>query len=85
MNTFEKQFEDLDVSSQYMEGSISASTTLTTPEDQVHELMQQVADEHNLELNEEMVRAPSSTAVGTSSRDEEELNERLARLRSMNA
>ena len=54
MDKFEKQFEDLDVQTQYMDSSMSATTTLTTPEGQVDELMRQVADEHGLELNMEL-------------------------------
>jgi charged multivesicular body protein 1 len=43
MDKFEQQFEDLDVQSQYMENSISNTTTLTTPQDDVDRLMQQVS------------------------------------------
>ena len=45
MDKFEKQFEDLDVQTTTMENSISSSTTVATPENQVDSLMQQVADE----------------------------------------
>eukprot|EP01136_Pigoraptor_vietnamica_P034871 Opistho-1_new@99356 len=81
MDKFEKQFEDLDVASQYMENSMSASTTLTVPEDQVDRLMHQVADEHGLELNEELSKnmVPSGTAASSVANDE--LTERLAKLR----
>lgn len=50
MDKFEQQFEDLDVRSAYMEGTMDNTTSLSTPEDQVTELMSQVADEHGLSL-----------------------------------
>jgi charged multivesicular body protein 1 len=50
MDQFEKQFENLDVQSQFVEQAMSNQANLATPEDQVNSLMQQVADEHNLEI-----------------------------------
>lgn len=86
MDSFEKHVEDLDVQSQYIEGSIANSSTLTTPDAQVQELMQEVADENNLELGELMVEAPMSfSSKGTAAvtpQEEDELTERLAKLRS---
>jgi hypothetical protein len=35
----------------YMEGAMSQTSTLTTPQDQVDSLISQVADEHGLELS----------------------------------
>ena len=48
MDKFEKQFEDLDVQTKYMEGAMDQTTAMTTPEDQVKDLINQVADEHGL-------------------------------------
>ena len=45
MDRFETQFENLDVQSQVMEGTMSASATLSTPQSEVDSLMHQVADE----------------------------------------
>ena len=50
MDAFEKQFENLDVQSQVMEGAMSAQASLATPEEDVATLLQQVADEHGLEV-----------------------------------
>eukprot|EP00980_Cylindrotheca_fusiformis_P016255 scaffold4829_cov129-Cylindrotheca_fusiformis.AAC.15 len=52
MDKFEQQFEDLDVKTQYMEGTMNATTATSTPVDQVNELISQVADANNLELGE---------------------------------
>lgn len=40
MDQFEKQFEDMDVRSAYMEDAINTSTSMTTPPEQVDELIQ---------------------------------------------
>jgi charged multivesicular body protein 1 len=52
MDKFESQFEDLDVKTQYMEGTMNATTATSTPAEQVDELISRVADENNLELGE---------------------------------
>lgn len=45
MDRFEQSFENLDVQSQVMEGTMCNTSTLTTPQNEVDSLMQQVADE----------------------------------------
>ena len=45
MDRFEHEFENLDVQSQVMEGTMANTSTLTTPQGEVDSLMQQVADE----------------------------------------
>jgi charged multivesicular body protein 1 len=50
MDNFEKQFDELDIQSAVMEKSVRSATSMSTPEDEVESLMQQVADEHGLEL-----------------------------------
>ena len=54
MDKFEKQFEDLDVRSAYMEGAISGATAASTPEEDVDSLIQMVADEHGLAVSSEL-------------------------------
>jgi len=83
MDKFEKQFEDLDVQSQYMENAMGNSSTLTTPEDQVDGLMMQVADEHGLELNMDLGDAQSGQlgTQKTANAENDDLTDRLARLR----
>ena len=43
MDQFEKQFEDLDLNSEYMENAMQSSTAQTMPEDDVENLMHQVS------------------------------------------
>ncbi|XP_026469330.1 charged multivesicular body protein 1b-like [Ctenocephalides felis] len=84
MDKFESQFEDLDVQTSYMENAMHTTTTTTVPQGDVDQLMQQVADEAGLELNMELPQGISSTAMGAStqaSQEQEELNQRLAKLR----
>ncbi|KAJ8606763.1 hypothetical protein CTAYLR_009559 [Chrysophaeum taylorii] len=51
MDAFERQFEDMDVRAGYMEASMNSSVASSTPEDQVDGLIQQVADEHQLDIS----------------------------------
>ncbi|KAJ3205857.1 Charged multivesicular body protein 1a [Dinochytrium kinnereticum] len=83
MDKFESQFEDLDVQTGYMESSMSQTTAMTTPGEQVDELIQKVADENGLELQMEMPGALKGT-IGTVTVDKEQddLTERLAKLRN---
>lgn len=57
MDKFETQFEDMDVQTSYMEGTIGATTASATPQDQVDSLMQQVADENGIEVNHKLGEA----------------------------
>lgn len=88
MESFEKQFEDLDVKSGVLEGTMSSATTLTTPQTEVDSLIKQVADENGLEIIGKMAEAPAAgtaTLGATSSRskaEEDALSNRLAALRN---
>lgn len=79
MNQFEKQFENLDLQAQVVDGVMSAQANLSTPEDEVSALMQQVADEHGLEIAHGMPNAASGVKPQASS--EADLSQRLAELR----
>lgn len=83
MDKFESQVENLNVQTSYMESAMSNSASLTTPADQVSDLMQQVADEHGLELGSQLGNVPSGP-VATSAKETESdpLTERLAKLRN---
>lgn len=58
MDTFEKQFETMDVTSEYMETAIGQTTANATPEDDVNLLMSQVADEHGLDIKQHLGSGP---------------------------
>ncbi|ROT75290.1 charged multivesicular body protein 1b [Penaeus vannamei] len=85
MDKFEKQFEDLDVQSSYMDTAMSDTVTTAIPQDAVNGLMSQAADEAGLELNMELPSGSMSTiGVGATqaSQDQDELTQRLAKLRN---
>lgn len=84
MEKFESQFEDLDVQSSVMEGTMSDTVTTSVPQGDVDHLLQQVADEAGLELNMELPSGVQSQTIGAStavSQEQDELTQRLARLR----
>ncbi|TFK43680.1 vacuolar assembly protein DID2 [Crucibulum laeve] len=54
MDKFESQFADLDVQTSYMEDTMSSTTAISTPQDQIDQLMRQTAEEANIELQHEM-------------------------------
>ncbi|XP_055349317.1 charged multivesicular body protein 1a-like [Paramacrobiotus metropolitanus] len=86
MDQFEHQFEDLDVRSQVMEGAMGSATVMSTPGEQVDQLIKQVADENGLDIMAELAKAQPDTALPAAStsrkeREEEALNKRLAQLR----
>lgn len=98
MDQFEKQFEDMDVQSEYIEQTINTTTALTTPQGEVDDLIGQVAAEHGLELTEELGRiVPAEKTpevekaateeqvclVITTSHIQDVLSQRLARLKQM--
>eukprot|EP00163_Fabomonas_tropica_P007200 TRINITY_DN16891_c0_g1_i2.p1 TRINITY_DN16891_c0_g1~~TRINITY_DN16891_c0_g1_i2.p1 ORF type:complete len:206 (+),score=62.25 TRINITY_DN16891_c0_g1_i2:185-802(+) len=91
MEKFEKQFEDLDVQSTYMDEAMSESTSMTTPQDEVDGLIQAVATEHNLELGIQMddmgigtgVPAQQQSQQATAGNEEDELFKRLENLKAV--
>ena len=54
MDKFESQFADLDVQTAYMESAVASTTAVSTPQDQVDLLMQQMADEAKIELQHDL-------------------------------
>ncbi len=84
MDQFEAQTENLAVQSSYMESAMRNTTALTTPEDQVMNLMQQVADENGLDLKNQLGSlSPAAANLESASKEADDpLSERLARLRN---
>jgi charged multivesicular body protein 1 len=83
MDQFEKQFENLDVQSSVMEGAMASQAALATPEEDVATLLQQVADEHGLEvqLNLPQAGAVPVAAPAAEEKAPDDLAARLAQLR----
>ncbi|GLE04063.1 hypothetical protein PINS_up012974 [Pythium insidiosum] len=86
MDQFEKHFEDLDVRAAYMEGAMSNGTSISTPVDQVDDLIQMVADENGLKVAGQLdsagrVDTDLPPAAVQEKKAEDELSMRLAALR----
>merc|ERR1712060_124857 len=84
MDNFEKQFENLDVQLNVMDGAMSQTTVTNAPQDAVEALMKQSAEEAGIELNMDLPSAISdsiSRSTQTKSGVMDELSQRLARLR----
>ncbi|XP_023128047.1 charged multivesicular body protein 1B1-like [Amphiprion ocellaris] len=82
MDKFEHQFETLDVQTAQMEDTMSSTTTLTTPQNEVDLLLHEMADEAGLDLNLELPPGQTSTlASSVASTEQDELSQRLSRLR----
>jgi charged multivesicular body protein 1 len=83
MDKFEGQFEDMDVQTEYMESAMAGTTSLVTPQNEIDDLMAQVADEHGLELSEKLGEAQVGTSLAAKENaTDNALNERLAKLRN---
>lgn len=85
MDKFENQFEDLDALTNYYEGATNNVNALTTPQEDVDELMNQMADEAGIEmkqgLNETKVDI-ETPPVAVSEQKEDQLAQRLRALRN---
>lgn len=86
MEKFETQFEDLDALTNYYESTTNNVNALTTPQDQVDELMSQIADEAGIEmkqgLNETKVEINAPPTLNITEEKEDKLAERLRALRN---
>jgi charged multivesicular body protein 1 len=87
MDKFEGQFEDLDVKTEYMEGTMNATTATSTPAEQVDDLIGQVADANNLQLGDAFRQAgPIASKVPQLEEKpaavQDDLEARLANLRN---
>jgi len=74
MDQFESQFENLDLSTGFMEQSMASTTTNLMPESQVDTLMREVADEHGLEFSDKLTNAPASKIKQTQAATESKEN-----------
>ncbi|XP_072450844.1 charged multivesicular body protein 1b [Chiloscyllium punctatum] len=82
MDKFEHQFETLDVQTQQMEDTMSSTTTLTTPQNEVDSLLHEMADEAGLDLNMQLPEGQmGSVGASVASAEQDDLSQRLSRLR----
>lgn len=81
MTQFEKQFETLDVQAEMTNGVMSQQAAMATPEQEVNDLMQEVADEHGMDVAIGMPSASGVRQAAPSVANSEDLTARLAELR----
>ncbi|CAN7054256.1 unnamed protein product [Brassica rapa subsp. trilocularis] len=84
MDSFEKQFVNMEVQAEFMENAMAGSTSLSTPEGDVNNLMQQVADDYGLEVSVGLPQAAGHTIPTATEEkvDEDDLSRRLAELKA---
>jgi len=85
MDKFESQFEDLDVHTSVMQESMGTVTATATPQDQIDDLIKQVAEESGLEVSEQLASVPTTSiaaAESTTVQEPDPLTKRLAALRN---
>jgi len=83
MDKFESTFEDLDVRSSVVENAMGTATTLTTPKDQVDQLIFQIADENGLEVAAQLAPVPlDSLKDAKADKQSDDLTRRLQELRN---
>lgn len=85
MDKFEQQFVNMEVQSEFVENAMAGSTSLSTPEDEVNSLLQQVADDYGLEVSIGLPQAASHvvpTAEPEVVSQEDDLSRRLAKLKN---
>jgi charged multivesicular body protein 1 len=86
MDKFESQFADLDVQTSYMEDAMSSTTAVSTPQDQIDQLLRQTAEEANIELQQDLAdksltAVPEVSAKETVKEEDDKLSQRLRALR----
>ncbi|KAM9377582.1 charged multivesicular body protein 1a [Pholidichthys leucotaenia] len=86
MDKFESQVQNLDVHTSVMEDSMSSAMTLTTPQEQVDDLIHQIAEENGLEVMDQLSQLPAGAGSldresGRTQEKEDQLSQRLAALR----
>eukprot|EP00392_Amoebophrya_sp_AT5.2_P008598 g8626.t1 len=90
MDRFEKIFDDLDVRTEYITSAVDQTTASVTPANDVDNLIQQVADQHSMDVSSMLTRDDlkdplTAPALGQAPKGEvvgEDLESRLAALRS---
>lgn len=86
MDKFESQFADLDVQTGYMEDAMGSTTAISTPQDQIDQLLRQTAEEADIELQHDLAAKDVNALVEPNPRErvleeDDKLAERLRALR----
>mmetsp|Transcript_16845 Transcript_16845/g.27041 ORF Transcript_16845/g.27041 Transcript_16845/m.27041 type:complete len:213 (+) Transcript_16845:97-735(+) len=87
MDKFEQAFDDTDVMSAAVTGAMESSTSMTTPQSEIENLMKEVADENSLEFGDAIARPDQKgvtlpAAAAAVADEDDELLARLAKLKA---
>jgi charged multivesicular body protein 1 len=80
MDKFEAQFADLDVQTSYMEDTMGSTVATSTPQDQVDLLLQQTAEEAQIELQQNFADSEVDGKVADLAAKEDKILEEDKRL-----
>ncbi|PIL37317.1 hypothetical protein GSI_01010 [Ganoderma sinense ZZ0214-1] len=83
MDKFESQFSDLDVQTSYMEETMSNTTAVSMPQDEVDALLKQTAEEANIELQHDLASREAPAIEVPKEKVGEEDDMLAARLRAL--
>lgn len=85
MDKFESQFSDLDVQTSYMEETMSNTTAVSMPQDEVEALLKQTAEEANIELQQDLASKDLASVPDLAQREllKEEDDKLASRLRAL--
>lgn len=83
MDKFELLSENAEVQDQYIESTMSSATSMTTPANQVDDLISKVAMEYGLQIEEQLSKAQPASGISTGVKQQDDLAERLSKLKSM--
>ncbi|KAI0563927.1 charged multivesicular body protein [Gracilaria domingensis] len=85
MEQFISQSEDLDLQTKYMDSAIGESTSSSTPQSQVNGLLQQIADENNLDVGDRLngYSAPIGQPTALPGAAKAQDNDLMARLNAL--
>jgi charged multivesicular body protein 1 len=83
MVDFERQFENVDSTTEIYQDITSSATAVGTPQEDVDRLMAQAADKAGVDLQQDLQEAtPAKTKVGPTEAEEEAFSSRLRALRN---
>ena len=85
MDKFESQFSDLDVQTSYMEETMSNTTAVSMPQDEVEALLKQTAEEANIELQQDLASMDLASVPDLAQKEllKEEDDKLASRLRAL--
>eukprot|EP00033_Pygsuia_biforma_P000494 GCRY01000583.1.p1 GENE.GCRY01000583.1~~GCRY01000583.1.p1 ORF type:complete len:200 (+),score=32.05 GCRY01000583.1:336-935(+) len=87
MDKFEREFDNMQVQSDVVEGAMQTTMSQSTPQNEVDSLIQQVADEHGLQVSLQLGDAAVGGSIPqekASANSEDDLAARLAALKNPN-